>query len=91
MRPEPGDDGQDHDEADCFVGPEYQSGEDQEYQRHLQGERQKGGEQEDGQDFAQGPFSNRKAPGGRPRALGERALRPILIRSFVLRGLAPPT
>ena len=64
MRPEPGVDSQDHDEADCLVGPEDQSGEDQKHQRHLQGDRQKGGEQEDCQDFAHGRFSNKKAPSG---------------------------
>jgi len=64
MRPETGEDCQDHDEADRLAGPEDKSGEDQEYQRHLQGDRQKGCEQEDCQDFAQGHFSNKKAPSG---------------------------
>lgn len=64
MRPEPGVDSQDHDEADCLLGPEDQTGENQKHQRHLQGDRQKCRQQEDGQDFTYGRFSNEKAPSG---------------------------
>jgi hypothetical protein len=65
LRPETGVDGQDLDEADCLAGPEDQTGEEQEYQRRLRGNRQKGDEQEDGQDFAQGRISHKKMPPGR--------------------------